>query len=940
MSDYKKTLNLPATAFPMKANLPQREPERLAQWAELDLYGKIRQNADGKPRFVLHDGPPYANGNIHIGHALQKTLKDFVIKSKTLSGFDAPYVPGWDCHGLPIELNVEKKQGKPGQKITHAKFRQACRDYAMKQVDGQRTAFKRLGIIGDWDNPYLTMNYDYEAEQIRSIGRIIERGHLQQGFKPVHWCIDCGSALAAAEVEYKEKHSHSIYVRFKVTAAEQIENPCRFKTAGQQGEGPVSVVIWTTTPWTLPANQAVAVHPDYDYVLVQCNSDLGKERLLVAEARFLDLKDQFPFTQFEMIGYLQGKDIEHVVLHHPFYEKTVPIILGEHVTLDSGTGLVHTAPAHGVEDYQAATAYQLPIEQLIADNGCFKENVPLVGGQHINKANAYILELLQQNQQLILHEGIHHSYPHCWRHKTPLIFRATPQWFISMEQNHLRQQALEAVDGIQWHPEWGAERMKGMLENNPDWCISRQRTWGVPLPLLLHKETQALHPKTQQILEQVAELVEQKGIQAWFDASVHDLLQEDADQYVKSTDTVDVWLDSGLSHACVLQQRPELHFPADLYLEGSDQHRGWFQSSLLSAMAVYQQAPYKMCVTHGFTVDEQGRKMSKSLGNVIEPDKVIKTLGADILRLWIASADYHQEVSVSQDILKRAADVYRRIRNTARYFLANLHDFSPKDCVPDDALLALDQWAIQRAKHLQAKIIQHFANYEFHLVYQAIHHFCSIDMGSFYLDVIKDRQYTMPKESIGRRSAQTAIYHIVQAFVRWIAPILSFTSEEIWGHIPNCTGDSVFLTEWYDAFPTFSTTFDDAFWEDVMKVREAVNKAIEGLRNEKILGSALQAEVTLYCDAHLFRQLAQLGEELRFVLITSAAEIVPLAQVDEKAQATELAGLSLFICATTQTKCERCWHRCADVGKDPMHPSLCQRCIKNIGELGEQREFV
>jgi isoleucyl-tRNA synthetase len=940
MTDYKHTLNLPKTPFPMKANLPQREPERLANWESEGLYEKIRVECKGRDKFILHDGPPYANGKIHIGHALQKTLKDIVIKSKTLAGFDVPYIPGWDCHGLPIELNVEKKVGKPGNKVTHAEFREACRTYAQKQVDQQRTSFKRLGILGDWDNPYLTMQFDFEANELRAVGKILANGHLQQGFKPVHWCTDCASALAAAEVEYKDKHSHSIYVRFPVITDAAVEQVCRFKSDDNHGEGDISAVIWTTTPWTLPANEAVALHPDFDYVLVQCESDLGKERFLIAEGLFLATQDHFNFTQFDIIGYLKGEQLEHIELDHPFYEKKVPLILGGHVTLDSGTGLVHTAPAHGVEDYQVAAKYSLPVEQLLDGNGIFKENVPLFSKEHVSKVNAHVIEILLEKQKLIMQEGIEHSYPHCWRHKTPLIFRATPQWFISMEKEGLRNKALEAVKSIDWTPAWGEGRMISMLESNPDWCISRQRTWGSPLPLFMHKDSGELHPNTQALIEDVAKRVEKKGIQAWFDLTAKELLGDDADHYVKSTDTLDVWLDSGLSHECVVRARPELQFPADLYLEGSDQHRGWFQSSLLSSMAVSGVAPYKACMTHGFTVDEKGKKMSKSMGNVVDPEKVIKNLGADVIRLWVSSSDYHNEVSVSDDILKRSADAYRRIRNTARYFLSNLPDFDPAiHCVEPDAMLALDCWALDKARAVQAKIIQHYDRFEFHLVYQAIHHFCAIDMGSFYLDIIKDRQYTMQEDSLGRRSAQTAMYHIVSLFTRWIAPILSFTADEIWECIPGEKDESVFLTTWgAHELPVTEEQYQYN-WDAVIQVRDAVNKEIEQLRADKKLGSALEAKVTLFCDDALSKALQCFGDELRFILITSSSELNPMSEAGD-AVATELDGLKLLIEASGAEKCVRCWHRCDDVGSDSDHPEICSRCISNVVGEGETREYV
>jgi isoleucyl-tRNA synthetase len=934
MSDYKKTLNLPETSFPMKANLPQKEPARLEKWYKDELYQKIREAFKGKPKFILHDGPPYANGTIHIGHAVNKTLKDIVVKSKTLSGFDAPYVPGWDCHGLPIEINVEKKIGKAGIKVEVGKFRQACRDYAEKQIDIQRVAFKRLGVFGEWDNPYKTMNFAYEANQLRAITKILDQGHIHKGYKPVHWCNDCRSSLALAEVEYKDKNSDSIYVKFSVVDTDKVAQKCQW-LAGEKTLKNLSVVIWTTTPWTLPANEAVAVNASYDYVLVQLNDEV----IIVAQELMEKLFEALAIDDHQQVASISGKDLEKLLVQHPFYDKQVPIVLGDHVTLESGTGLVHTAPGHGVEDYQVAQKYNLPLDYPVGVNGCFAEGTEFFEGLHINKANPVIVELLAENNKLLHHGRIDHSYPHCWRHKTPLIFRATPQWFVSMEQAGLRDKALKVNEKVNWRPEWGQSRINGMIESNPDWCISRQRTWGSPLPFFMHKETGDLHPKTNEIIEVVAKAVEQKGIQAWFDFSAEELIGEDAADYVKSKDTLDVWMDSGMSHECVLRQHEGLAFPADLYLEGSDQHRGWFQSSLLTSVAMSGQSPYKAVITHGFAVDEQGRKMSKSLGNVIAPDQVIKSLGADVLRLWIASSDYHGEITVSDDILKRSADVYRRLRNTARYFLSSLHDFDlEKDAIAYDDLLALDKWAIGKAHEAQEKIQQHYEKYEFHLVVQTIHHFCAVDMGAFYLDIIKDRQYTMAKDSLGRRSAQTALHHIVHALVRWVAPILCFTADEIFEHLNGEQVESVFLTTWYEGLTSLKEKSID--WQKVMTVREAVNKEIERLRAEKILGSALEADVTLHCDDDLLGVLKPLQEELRFVLITSQARLSSLSDADDQAVVCEVEGLRLLITATTANKCERCWHRRDDVGSDEAHPLLCSRCISNIDDKGESRRYV
>lgn len=893
MSDYKHTLNLPETDFPMKASLPQTEPERLKRWE--GLYEKIRQARQGCKKFILHDGPPYANGAIHLGHAVNKILKDMLIKSKTLSGYDAPYVPGWDCHGLPIELNVEKKIGKAGAKVDTARFREACREYAAQQINLQRDAFMRLGGVGEWSNPYTTMHYLYEANQVRAMKKILASGHLERGSKPVHWCMDCHSALALAEVEYKDKASFSVYVKFPVVGEEY------------------AFVIWTTTPWTLPANEALAIHPELTYVLVR----MKDESILIAK----DLLPQFPVELGEILASFSGKELEHKRVHHPFYDKQVPVILGEHVTTEGGTGVVHTAPAHGAEDYQAGMKYKLPVTSFVGGNGCFIEGTPLFAGMHIQKANEAILHLLKEKGNLVVEQTITHSYPHCWRHKTPIIFRATPQWFISMEKNGLRKQALTAISSVQWEPSWGMNRITAMIENNPDWCVSRQRVWGVPIPFFTHTVTGELHPHTEAWIDDITLRIEKYGVQAWDDLDKRELLGEEADQYDKSRDTMDVWFDSGMSHECVLRTRENLSFPADLYLEGSDQHRGWFQSSLLTSLVMSGHAPYHAVVTHGFTVDEKGHKMSKSLGNTVEPEKVINTYGADILRLWVSSVDYQGEMAVSDALLKRMADVYRRIRNTARYFLSTISDFNPAvNTVPYEDMLALDQWAMARAFSVQEKIITSYDSYAFHHVFQSIYHFCSMDMGGFYLDIIKDRQYTMPANSKGRRSAQTALYHITQAFVRWIAPILSFTADEMWAYIPD-KGESVFLATWYEGLkplpPNATISHDE--WEKLLSTRDDINKRIETLRAEKQLGSTLEAKVVLPHDP-LF---ARLGEELRFLFMTSALSI----------------GETLTVSVTTAHKCERCWHRREEVGQTAHHPTLCDRCITNIEGQSEVRKF-
>ncbi len=944
MTDYKNTLNLPETGFAMKANLPQREPEMLAHWAQLDLYRRQREIARGRPKFVLHDGPPYANGEIHIGHAVNKILKDIIVKSKGLDGFDAPYVPGWDCHGLPIELQVEKKLGRVGHKVDAAGFRRACRAYAKEQVDKQRADFRRLGVLGDWEQPYLTMAPACEADIIRALGRIVANGHVIRGYKPVHWCTDCGSALAEAEVEYEDRNAIAIDVRFPVVDEADLLARCQHGP-GTSGQGPISVVIWTTTPWTLPANQAVALNPQFEYALVACeDGPQGVERFLVAEAMLKDVMLRYGLQRYRVVAYAQGQSLEGLRLAHPFYPREVPVILGDHVTQEAGTGAVHTAPGHGLEDYVVGARYRLSVDNPVGGDGRFLPSTPLFAGEHVLNANEHVIEVLKAEGRLVHEERIRHSYPHCWRHKTPVIFRATPQWFISMDERGLRDAALREIEGVSWVPDWGQARILGMVQHRPDWCISRQRTWGVPITLFLHKETGELHPDTQGLIEAVAQRVEQDGIEAWFALEPQTLLGDEAAQYEKVTDTLDVWFDSGVTHACVLERRPELGFPADLYLEGSDQHRGWFQSSLVASTAMRGVAPYRQVLTHGFTVDEKGRKMSKSLGNVVAPQQVIKTLGADIIRLWVAATDYRGEMGVSEQILNRMADAYRRLRNTARFLLANLNGFDPaRHLVPLGEMLALDRWALDRAAQLQEEVIRAYRDYQFHLIYQKVHNFCVVDMGGFYLDVIKDRQYTMPTDSLGRRSAQTALYHIVEALARWLAPILSFTADEIWRCIPGERVDSVFLDQWYQGLSPLEAEqgpFSRGFWDQVLKVRELVGKELERLRVAGSIGSSLAAEVDLYVDDALSRELGQLEDELRFVLITSKADLYPAGTRPDTAQATDLAGLWIQARPSPEPKCVRCWHQRADVGRHAEHPELCGRCAENVVGAGELRRFA
>lgn len=936
MSDYKNTLNLPQTDFPMKANLSQREPAILKKWQEGDIYSTLRANRKGKEKFILHLGPPYANGHIHLGTATTTILKDMIVKSKTMNGLDAPLVPGWDCHGLPIELNVEKKVGKPGHKVSAAEFREACREYATSFIHIQREEFKRLGIIADWEHPYLTMDFHYEANIIRSLAKIIRNDHVQKGYKPVHWCLDCSSALAEAEVEYAEKTSPSIDVRFVVKDTEAF-----LQQFGKLEKTASSIVIpiWTTTPWTLPANEAVALNPYLEYVLIES----GDERLLVTEGLLTSVLERYNIGNHRVLGRVLGEKLAGIQLKHPFYDKYVPIVLGEHVTVESGTGAVHTAPAHGQDDYMIGKKYKLPLENPVGNDGCFTAGTPIFAGLHVSKVNEKVIEELKSQGTLIHQETIRHSYPHCWRHKTALIFRATPQWFISMDKNNLRDMALKAIDRVEWVPDWGKSRINAMVENRPDWCISRQRTWGVPLALFIHKDTGELHPNTLELMEKVAERVEKQGIEAWYALEPKELLGDDATHYQKSMDILDVWFDSGVSHECVLKKRPELAFPADLVLEGSDQHRGWFQSSLLTSLAINQQEPYKTVLTHGFVVDGQGRKMSKSLGNVIAPEEVIQTLGADILRLWVASIDYRNEINASKEILMRTSEAYRRIRNTARFLLANLQGFDPKEhLLPPDDMLMLDRWAVDKTRLMQRDILDAYNTYQFHTIVQKLHQFCVSDMGAFYLDIIKDRQYTMATDSRGRRSAQTALFHIVHALVRWMAPILSFTAEEIWQYIPGQQASSVFLETWYEELSPLpeSESMNQTYWEKIRAVRDAVNKEIENQRNANKIGSALEAEVYLYCGPNVKQQLDVLGEELRFVLITSFAKVIPEHSGPVDVVMTEVPGLALKIEPTLNPKCERCWHRRQDVGANSNYPGICIRCVENISGSGEVRNYA
>ena len=935
MTDYKNTLNLPETGFPMRGDLAKREPAMLQNWYDKELYRKIRQVKKGKKAFILHDGPPYANGKLHIGHAVNKIIKDIIIKSKGLSGYDSPYIPGWDCHGLPIEQKVEEQVGKPGVKVTPAEFRQICRDYAASQVELQKADFIRMGVLGDWQNPYRTMNYDTEANIIRALGKVIKNGHLVKGAKPVYWCTDCMSALAEAEVEYYDKSSPAIDVKFKATDNQTVANKFGINT-----ELTINAVIWTTTPWTLPASRGIALNETVEYQLVQIND---KECLILAAELVESVMKRADITDWTILGSCHGKDLELLRFKHPFLDFDEPIVLGEHVTVDAGTGAVHTAPGHGAEDFIVGQKYGLEVANPVGGNGCYLPGTGAgLDGLFVFKANKVVVELLKERSALLHFENIEHSYPCCWRHKTPVIYRATPQWFISMDKQGLRAQSLKEIKQVRWIPDWGQARIETMVANRPDWCISRQRTWGVPMTLFVHKDTEELHPDTLELVEKLAKLVEQNGIQAWWDADIKDLLGPDADDYRKVPDTLDVWFDSGSTFYSVVGVRPEFAgHEADMYLEGSDQHRGWFMSSLMLSTAIDNKAPYKQVLTHGFVVDGQGRKMSKSLGNIVTPQEVMNKLGADILRLWIASTDYSGEMSYSDEIIKRAADSYRRIRNTARFLLANLNGFDPvKDMIKPEDMVVLDRWAVSMAKEAQEQIIQAYENYDFHKVVQRIMQFCSIEMGSFYLDIIKDRQYTAKSDSVARHSCQTALYHIAQAMVRWIAPILSFTADEIWQYIPAPEKQEfVFEDEWYTKLFTLSEseTLNSEYWAQILAIRSEVNKVLEQGRNDKVIGGALEAAVTLYANEDIMATLAKLENELRFVLLTSQASVKPLQAAPAEAVQSDIDGLKIEIAKAQGDKCPRCWHYTID--NDPT-THLCKRCEENINGKGEVRHFA
>jgi len=925
MADYRHTLNLPETPFPMRGDLAKREPERVRQWQEKGTYKRLRQIAKGRPRFVLHDGPPYANGDIHIGTAVNKILKDMVVKSKSLAGFDAPYVPGWDCHGMPIEVQIEKQHGK---NLPPAETQRLCRAFATEQIQRQREDFRRLGVLGDWDNPYLTMARGNEADEIRVLGKLLEKGYVYRGLKPVNWCFDCGSALAEAEVEYEDRKDPAIDVAFEVDPQDREKLLRAFSVGNDPGSKPIFAVIWTTTPWTIPGNQALNVHPEFTYHLV----DTEKGCLILAA----ELQEAC-LARYKLAGKAlascKGAALEHLRFRHPFYDREAPVYLGDYVTLDTGTGIVHSAPAYGVEDFESCRRYGMKDEEILTPvmgDGRYVESLPLFGGLSIWDANAKVVAELEKRGRLLAQETYTHSYMHCWRHKTPVILRATTQWFASMDARpgggeSLRETALRGVEGTQFFPAWGKARLHGMSANRPDWTLSRQRQWGVPMPFFLHRETGALHPRTAELLEEVAKRVEEGGIEAWQAVRTEDLLGADAAAYEKSRDTLDVWFDSGSTHYTVLRRShaEESTYPADLYLEGSDQHRGWFHSSLLVSCMTDGVPPYRALLTHGFVVDGEGRKMSKSKGNVVAPQKVSSTLGAEILRLWVAATDYSGELSISDEILKRVVESYRRIRNTLRFLLANTSDFDPsRDAVPVEDMTEIDRYALAMTAAMQAEVLRDYERFQFHLVAQRLQGFCSEDLGAFYLDILKDRLYTCGARSRARRSAQTALWHVTHSLVRLLAPILSFTAEELWEVFQPGKDDSVFFHVAHEIpAPKGSAELLER-WARLRELRAPVRKRIEDLRAEGKVGSSLQAEVDLYAGGVDYELLASLGEDLKFVLLTSAAR-VHRAEGEVRAE----------VQPSHHRKCERCWHYRADVSD----AGLCGRCETNLNGAGELR---
>ncbi|MCX7170588.1 MAG: isoleucine--tRNA ligase [Proteobacteria bacterium] len=931
-SDYRKTLNMPDTPFPMRGDLAKREPGWVKAWQQQELYRRIRQACAGRPRFVLHDGPPYANGDIHIGHAVNKILKDIIVRSKTLAGFDAPYVPGWDCHGLPIEHQIEKQHGKG---IPADQVRELSRAYAAAQIERQKADFIRLGVLGEWDNPYTTMAFKTEAAEIRALGKVLEKGYLYRGLKPVNWCFDCGSALAEAEIEYQDKKSPAIDVAFEAVDRDKLATAFGLTALPDK---PAYAVIWTTTPWTIPANQALNVHPEFNYELV----DTPRGLLVLAS----ELREQ-ALLRFGLAGTVlarcKGAALELIRFRHPLYpERYSPVFLGDYVTLETGTGIVHSAPAYGLEDFISCKQHGMSNEEILTPvlgNGRFADSLPLFGGLNIWKAAGPILEKLQEAGALFASSEIVHSYMHCWRHKTPVIYRATTQWFVRMDADaaadsapSLRDLALQAVAATQFYPAWGQARLAAMIANRPDWCVSRQRNWGVPIPFFLHNETGEPHPRTPELLEQVALRIEQSGIEAWFKLDARELLGAEAADYSKMSDTLDVWFDSGTTHWSVMRgsHQEQCAYPADLYLEGSDQHRGWFHSSLLTGCAIDDRAPYKALLTHGFVVDGKGHKMSKSKGNVVAPQQVSDTLGAEILRLWAAATDYSGELTISDEILKRVVEAYRRIRNTLRFLLANTVDFdAAAHMLPVADWLEIDRHALALTRQLQDQVTADYQRYEFHKVVQALQNFCSEDLGAFYLDILKDRLYAAGTDSRPRRSAQSALWHILQSLTRLMAPVLAFTAEETWSVLGN--QDSVMMTTWHDLPGQGGESALLQRWQAIREVRGEVSKVLEDLRAAGKIGSSLQAEVEIRASGARHDLLAGLGDDLRFILICSRTTLSRVADV---------AAAAIVAIPSPHQKCARCWHWREDIGRNTQHPELCGRCTANLFGSGEARALA
>ena len=920
--NYRDTLNLPQTELSMKAGLPKKEPEILDFWNDIGLYEKIRQQNLNNKKFILHDGPPYANGAIHLGHSVNKILKDITIKSKTLQGLDAPYVPGWDCHGLPIELNVEKKHGKRSELVQNKKmFQEACKEYALTQIESQKKDFIRLGVLGEWDNPYKSLDSSFEANAVRALGKIYEAGHIEKGEKPVHWCQDCGSALAEAEVEYQDKTSKSIDVAFK--ANEQSLKKLNEVFATNIVDG-ISFVIWTTTPWTIPSNVAVCINPELDYALIK----LDGEYLVIAEAMIGLCMERWGTTS-ELVSKTLGKNLVDISLIHPFIKRNSELLHGDHVTTEAGTGCVHTAPAHGLDDYFICKKHGIETFKALNSKGFFKEEFEFIAGLPASKADPLVIEKLNEVKALVNCDDFHHSYPHCWRHKSPLIFTSTAQWFISMNKSGLLNEALQSISGVSWEPSWGEQRIEGMLTDRPDWCISRQRNWGVPITLVVHKESGAIHPNQSELFKQFANLIEENGISSWESLDLNEFI-DDGDSYIKITDSLDVWFDSGVTHFAVSEQRFEEGIVADLYLEGSDQHRGWFQSSLLTSIAMNGRAPYKAVLTHGFVVDENGRKQSKSLGNVVSPQKVWDSLGADILRLWVASADFRSEMVASDEILKRVSDQYRRIRNTFRFILGNLNDFDESKKIVFEDQIELDKWIVLETSKLQEDVLKLYESYSYHNVVQKIHNFCVNELGGIYLDIVKDRLYTCKDSSHARQSCQTSLNYVLNTMVRLTAPILSFTSEEIWQTHSSLKGqnESIFLSKYFESKQEGECVISSSDWARIFEIKDIVNQSIERLRNENKLKGSLDSNVIISANEEDKSVLDKLGSELHFVFISSQASVI------------DGDTLSIQIDQMSDEKCTRCWHRDSTVGESKVHPEICSRCEENIDQSGESRSFV